>query len=311
MQMLPGFAGALVLPGCLNVKPTLSEEKIVDKLSLQNGDMLLDLNPANGGSIIRLRWQDLEIMRPSPPGPIDVAESAGFPLVPIVNRIPEGKFNFEGRSVDLEGNFMGMPEFIHGYGWQENWAVSVIDKDSVELMFSYDEGEWPWTFEARQTFRLESNALLIELSAKNLSDTNMPTDLGFHPYFPTTPHTRLTADYEGHWVNDIWGVAEKRIEGSFRQDFTLGAGVVDEKMTDQTHYGWNGRCVLEEDGRPDTVITADPACTNLHIFFPPNGNFVAIEPTLGRGNPFGVLPREYRILAPGQVTSIWMRVAVG
>ncbi len=283
----------------------------VASLTLVSGDMRLGLNPALGGSISSLRWKEHDVMRSTPPGTSEITEMASFPLVPIVNRIPEGKFTFEGQSVDLEGNFLGLADFIHGFGWREAWTVVSKSPNSAALSFHYPAGgAWPWPFEARQKFQITDKTLRVELSVRNLSDKNMPADLGFHPFFPTTPNTRLFADYEGHWVNNELGHAVKRVVGSYRQDFTQGSGLNDPVMTDQTHYGWRGEATLKEIGRPDIRIIADKSCRNLHVFFPPNGNYVAIEPTRGRGNPFGVLPQEYRILSPNEESSIWMQVDV-
>ena len=287
------------------------ESKSVSEVTLVNGGMRLGLFPKNGGSISHLTWRDHEILRRAPSDMANVTDMASFPLVPIVNRIPEGKFSFGGIDVDLEGNFLGLPDFIHGYGWTGEWSIETANQTEAILQFQYGAGgEWPWPFEARQTFRLGKTSLWHGLSVTNLSDQPMPADLGFHPYFPASEATRLYAQYDGYWLNNKYGHAIKRIPGSFRQDFTRGATVVNSQMTDQTHYGWTGKAALIEPGRPTTIITADKACNNMHVFFPPNGDYVAVEPTIGRGNPFGVLPQEYKIVLPEQELSIWMNVEV-
>lgn len=308
---LPIGLSAVTLNACKGKTMAPTVKSTSNIITLKNQNMSLELNPQLGGSVTGLRWQGDVIFRPTPAAVDDVTQTSSFPLVPIVNRIPNGEFTFQGRDINLAGNFMGQPEFIHGYGWLNSWIVTEQGDHYAKIRFDYPGAEWPWPFKAEQTFRLTPNSLMVELSVTNLSDSDMPADLGFHPYFPTTEKTRLFANYEGHWVNDDRGVSYKRVKGSFRQDFTKGARPSDSEMTDQTHFGWDGRAVLKEEGRPDIMVTADKACQNLHIFFPPNGNYVAIEPTLGRGNPFGALPREYRVLAPGETTSIWMKISIG
>ncbi len=304
-----GVAASLpIMSGCVSLGQNESQTVKKNGLILKNGDIQLELNPQLGGSISRLKWQEHDILRPPPEGNPDITDTGSFPLVPIVNRIPDGKFTFEGTEVDLDGNFLGLPDFIHGFGWRGKWKVDSTADTKATLSYLYSSGNWPWAFKATQTFELRANSLRIELSVQNLSSKNMPADLGFHPYFPTTPNTRLYAQYEGYWINNKLGHAVQRVEGSYRQDFTQGESLFDPVMTDQTHYGWDGIAILKEEGRPDIQIKADPKVTNLHIFFPPNGDYAAVEPTLGRGNPFGVLPAEYEILKPMETLSIWMEI---
>ncbi len=282
-----------------------------ERVQIEYGDFALELAPRNGGSVSAFTYQELDIMRPAPDGPHDIVGVASFPLVPIVNRIPDGAFEFEGTKVQLDGNFLGLPDLIHGHGWRGEWMVTEQTESSITLSFDHEAGAWPWSYQSTQVFQLLDSGLRMELSVTNLSDRAMPAALGFHPYFPTTPETTLTAKYDGHWVNNELGHVLHRVEGSYRQDFTKGAGLVDPVMTDQTHYGWSGPAVLSEPGRPTVTITASPEITNLHVFFPPNGSYTAIEPTAGRGDPFGTDPIEYRVLQPGETYSIWMQVDVG
>ena len=310
---LSATATAEVLVGCAGTrffgKETNDSE--MKTIVLSSGDMSLGLSPRNGGSISHLMWRNHDIMRRAPDAMANVTDMASFPLVPIVNRIPGGEFSFDGIDIDLEGNFLGLPDFIHGFGWKGAWSVEAESETETTLVFKYEEGrEWPWPFEARQTFRLGDASLWQKLSVTNISERPMPADLGFHPYFPASEATRLYAQYDGYWLNNEFGHAIKRVPGSFRQDFTKGAPVTDTQMTDQTHYGWTQQAILKEPGRPTIVITADKACKNMHIFFPPNGDYVAVEPTIGRGNPFGVLPKEYETVQPGETLSIWMKVQV-
>ncbi len=311
-----GLSGFLLLSGCAGLSDSKAESttqnpRLNERIAISRDEFRLELAPRNGGSISGFTYSGQEIMRSAPDEPHDITQAASFPLVPIVNRIPEGKFEFGGLDVDLDGNFMGLPDFIHGHGWRGDWRVEHQTEHSISISYAHEADAWPWSYEARQKFELLSSGLHVELSVTNKSNSPMPAALGFHPYFPTTSETRLKAKYDGHWVNNEWGHVRHRIEGSYRKDFTKGADMIDSVMTDQTHYGWSGAAVLTEPGRPAISISASPVISNLHVFFPPNGNYVAIEPTYGRGDPFGTDPVEYTVLQPGESFSIWMQVDVG
>lgn len=302
------FSACLSSPASDQIETEVVQMK--DSVKLTAGLIHLEVAPAFGGSITALEFDGMDVMRPTPQGADDIVEVSSFPLVPIVNRIPDGRFEFEGTNVDLEGNFMGLPDFIHGYGWRGAWDVVAQSDTTLTIRYQHEACEWPWRFSSEQHFELTPSGLKVELSVKNESSKRMPAALGFHPYFPTTPETRLTASYDGHWVNNELGHVIRRVPGSYRKDFRAGADMIDDVMTDQTHYGWTGAAVLTEPGRPTTKITASENISNLHVFFPPNGDFVAIEPTAGRGDPFGTDPVEYVVLEPGERFSVWMKVEV-
>lgn len=306
------IAAGSLLSGCRNtMKPeNLNEKPYLQSEALNAGRAALRVNPSLGGSLLAFDIDDVPILRPTPTNSSQITETASFPLIPIVNRIPNGEFFFEDRYVHLEGNFMGLPDFIHGHGWRSHWNLVEKSEDRAVLEFEHEAGDWPWRYLGKQVLDLRDNGFRQTLSVRNMSDSNMPAALGFHPYFPVTEYSRLQFDFEGHWINNDRGHAIRQQVGPSRKDFSAGADMIDTVMTDATHYGWNGTALLRETGRPDITITASPKCPNLHIFFPPDANFVAIEPTSGRSNPFNVAPIEYETLEPGEKFEVWMDVAV-
>lgn len=278
------------------------------RLAISNDRISLEIAPGVGGSVTQMRVDGVDILRPAPPGQFEVVDAASFPMVPIVNRIPCGRFSFAGRHIQLPGNFMDLPDFIHGHGWHAAWDVTRVGSDVADLAFRHDADEWPWTYGARQQFRLLENGIHCRLRVTNHDTSPMPVCLGFHPFFPITPATRLLASYEGHWVNNEWGHPLRRVPDSHRKGFIKGSNIFDEIMIDRTHYGFSGTAELRENGRPTTRITACEFCNNLHVFSPSHGNFVALEPATGRGDPFGRRPAEYRVLLPQKSFEIWMRI---
>ncbi|WP_017930678.1 aldose 1-epimerase [Robiginitomaculum antarcticum] len=282
----------------------------LDTFVLMRGDTELVIRPALGGAIQSLRWRKQDILRSGSKQETDIVQMASFPMVPVVNRIPDGKFTFEGRSVELAPNLPGTSDFIHGFGWKRSWSIEMQGESEAVLKLEYESGLWPWAFEAHQKFKLENNGLFTELSVTNRSETHMPAALGFHPYFPMTSSTRLKAQYDGYWGNNDRQHAVQKVSGSTRKDFTVGADLVDTEFLDTSHYNWLDRAILTEPGCPTVSITASHKAKHLHVFYQPGGDFVAIEPTSGRSNMFGVPPQDYEILAPRETFSIWMKIEV-
>src|SRR6476661_8170952 len=139
----------------------------------------LILAPGIGGSIARFEHEGRPILRGSE-GPSSPLDCGCFPLVPYCNRIRGGRFNFRGKTVRISPNMAGDPSPLHGDGWLGPWLVEDQAVDRACLFFAHQPGEWPWAYEARQTFRLSDFGMEAEISCKNLSGEPMPCGLGFH-----------------------------------------------------------------------------------------------------------------------------------
>lgn len=286
----------------------MPSSSIYETVTISHKNMVLEIFPNHGGSIKSFTMGNTEILRSAPDTDGSIIETGSFPLVPIVNRIPNGEFEFEGKEINLDGNFMGLPDFIHGHGWQEKWSVLSATGNKAVIQYKHTPDKWPWSYTTEQVFELTDTGLRSELKIINTSQSNMPADLGFHPHFPTTSETRLQFNYDGYWKTNDKGHAIERVKGSYRKNFLEGDDFIDSVMTDQTHYNFFGTAKLTEAGRPTISITASDNCKNLHIFFPPNQGYAAIEPTTGRSVPFGLEPIEVKTLAPNEEYKIWMSI---
>ena len=96
-------------------------------LMLRCGCIELKLSPSIGGSISSMVWDRggnrTPILRESHSEQQNVLEAASFPLVPFVNRIRGGCFEFRGRQVRLSPNMPGDPSPLHGQGWTSRWRT--------------------------------------------------------------------------------------------------------------------------------------------------------------------------------------------
>ena len=279
-----------------------------DRHEVTHGAMRLVLTPGHGGSISALQWNGVDLLRPAPAEPHDILEAASFPIAPIVNRIPNATFQFEDRDVRLTPNLLDLPDFFHGQGWRSPWTLERSEEGVAVLQFIHESGEWPWRYVSRQTFSLLPSGVRMELAVKNLSDSNMPAGLGFHPYFQRTPQTRLKTVYDGYWATDEARRPQARADGSYRKDWLAGDDFNDTVDTDHTHFGFAGEAVLTDPDLPTLTLTADPTCDNLHVYAPAGGDFACVEPVTDRADPFGETPLQIRILAPEEELSIWMEI---
>ena len=67
---------------------------------LQRDGARLALAPGRGGAIHEFKWRGRDVLRPTPLGlGDDPLDTSCFPMVPYVNRVAQGRFEFAGRAV--------------------------------------------------------------------------------------------------------------------------------------------------------------------------------------------------------------------
>lgn len=246
---------------------------------LHAGNLRLELRPDLGGCIAGLHWigdGDRPILRPSPDTLDKVLEASCFPLVPYVNRIRDGAFNFRGREVRIAPNMSGDPSPLHGQGWLNPWSVHSADSSSAVLSYHHDAGEWPWTYEATQHFALDANGLSVRLTCRNMSDEPMPCGLGQHPYFPCGPETRIDTDVSVAWTIDAKVLPVDEVPATGRYD--LKNRRVCGQDLDNGFGGWNGKAVLSDPDWPYDVTISSPDARFFQLYSPPTGGICVAEP---------------------------------
>ena len=83
----------IVAPNCPRVK--IDEDFLV----LHHDATRLTLDPRRGGAIRDFKWRGQDVLRPTPAqAGDDPFDTACFPMVPFVNRVAHGRFNFGGRA---------------------------------------------------------------------------------------------------------------------------------------------------------------------------------------------------------------------
>lgn len=242
------------------------------------GDYRLVLAPGCGGSVAAFEWRGLALLRPMTGE--TVLDAACFPLVPFSNRIADGQFEANGRTVRLKPNFPGRahPHPLHGYGWLSEWTVTQIGQDRATLVHRYSPGEWPWAYRAEQHFHLDQAGLTISLKVENLGDSPMPAGLGLHPYFPRTAATRYFGLHRGEWTSDSDGLPVSLDERVSARDWWEGMPAA-ARLVDTVYTGREGVLAIEFPERGVRLaITPSAELPFTGIFVPDHDDFFCVEP---------------------------------
>jgi aldose 1-epimerase len=269
----------------------------------------LALAPGIGGAIASFTHRGRPILRgaDAPNSPLDCG---CFPLVPYCNRIRDGRFNFRGVTVEIAPNMRGDPSPLHGQGWLGPWLVDEQAKDRACLFFAHQPGEWPWAYEARQTFALGKDGLEAEIECRNLSGDPMPCGLGFHPYFPCDAKTRIDTEVAVVWEVDENVLPTGTAPATGR--YALDGQPACARGLDNGYGGWAGEMRLTDGDRIRRM--ASPDARFFQIYSPSTGGLLAAEP-VSHANAALNEPEErwaelgLRVLKPGESMRLRMTLS--
>ena len=289
----------------------------VGSVTLSAGHLRLSLSPSIGGAISAFEWIGEGASRPilrECHSPLKkVLDAACFPLVPYVNRIRDGRFTFRGREVRLAPNMPGDPSPLHGQGWLNPWAVEGKDETRATLSFHHEPAEWPWAYEARQEFALNEHGLWARLSCINTGSEPMPCGLGFHPYFPCGPETRIDTRVECAWTIDEKILPVEKVPSEGRYD--LKDRLVCGQDLDNGFGGWGGQARLSDPSWPFmlTLTAPLPDAEFFQLYSPAEGGIFVAEPVThanaALNEPEDKWPRlGIRVLEAGEEMSLTIQL---
>ncbi len=285
------------------------------EIELHAGELIARVRPDVGGSISAF-WrvsdgQRIELLRAARSDAVHPLQMASFPLVPWCNRIEDGRFVWQGRSVQISPTDPLDRYPLHGFGWKAGWRVLSRSADEIELSWRYTPGEWPWAFEARQIIALRGSALHVDLRMTNLADGPAPAGLGHHPYVPLRTTTRLLTQVTHRCETNpaliptqLAAVADGQVFDTRRPH---------GHVIDNSFVGWREPAVIEQpDHGVRLLMTAQPKHPVLAVYVPPSQDFFCVEPVQNTPNAlnqpdFGA---PMHTLAPGETLQSQMVLSV-
>ena len=288
-----------------------------DELRLTAGKLLLALTPSVGGAISAFEWSDggtsRAILRKCHSPLEKVLDAASFPLVPYVNRIRDGRFEFRRREGRIAHNMAGDPSPLHGQGWLNPWTVDAADDRSAVIGYQHPAGEWPWTYEARQHFRLDEHGVSVTLSCRNTDGEPMPCGLGQHPYFPCGPGTGIDTRVTDAWTIDGHVLPVEKVAATGRYD--LRDRLICGQDLDNGFGGWGGEARMSDPDWPYELRMSSPDARFFQVYSPSEGGIFVAEPVSHANAALNAPEAEWdelgmRVLEPGEEMSLAMRIDV-
>lgn len=267
---------------------------IVNDTSLSAGKVQMVLRPEWGGRVLSLTMDGRDVLYPlqGAAGVFDPQiwpKGGAYPLFPFHNRIPQGRFDWQGRKVSLPLHPQE-PNTVHGHAHQRAWQVTHCTAHGIEMRMTDDgQGAWPWPFEAVQRIELAQDRVEVRLSIRNLGDEVMPAGLGWHPFFAKC--RRISSDARREWIMGAGFLPTGRWQPAAPQ------GDATRFLSD-----WS-RVELEFASGLGATLAASPALSHL-VLHDPAGPYSCVEPVSHLANSMNLHPDRAAdglvALRPGQ-----------
>lgn len=253
-----------------------------ETIRLHRGSLEVDLAPAAGGRVARIRFDGVDWLIGPHDGWPDTIAWGCYPMVPWAGRVRAGRFQAGGRAYQLPVNFGG--HAIHGLGFSRSWRIESQDDDAATLsLLLPQDGYWPFGGLARQVITLHDHGLRLDLSVQ-AGDQPMPAVLGWHPWFRKPD--RLVFHPSAMYPRDHDGIATlppvPPRPGPWDDCFIAEDGAVLERARQRLH------------------VTSD--CTHW-VVYDGAGHATCVEPQTGPPDGFNLAPH---IVEPGQTLAVWM-----
>jgi aldose 1-epimerase len=237
-------------------------------------------------------------------------------LVPWPNRVRDGAWSFEGRSLQLALSEPARHNASHGLVRWASWHVTDVSDRGVTLGYRLlAQSGYPWTLDLTVRYTLGDDGLAVTLTARNLSDSPAPFAYGAHPYLTTgsasVDDDRLTVPGAVRLLTDDdrkLPVGREDVSGTpydFRAERRIGDVVVDHAFTDLSRDDGLARASLRSPTGQGVELWADEHFRWLQAYTGDDqGDLartaVAIEPTTAPPDAFNS-GDDLVVLEPGSL----------
>jgi aldose 1-epimerase len=112
----------------------------------------------------------------------------GQVLMPWPNRIPEGRYVFDGKAHRLPLTEPEQGNAIHGLVRWASWHA--VDRDAARVVMEHvlhPQPGYPFTLRLQVEYRLDTDGLTVHTSAENIGRDACPFGAGHHPYIVGAP----------------------------------------------------------------------------------------------------------------------------
>lgn len=242
-------------------------------ITLRVGEAAAVILPGHGGAFTRLAWRGRDLLVPVPDGSDPNRGFHGaYLMVPWTNRLDGGRIAVGGVVHAMPINMPAEGTALHGFLRDLPWTVQAAEACRAVLTCRFDRA--PFRGLARLGVALSPDRLSLDLAVTNETDGPLPLGIGWHPYMPRPPGTRLRAR-----TGIVFGRDARTLPIGPRRCAGLDGGDAVLEGLDTHFAGWDGQAeILWPDGLRLGLDARGAWAGNLQVFAPPGRGVLAVEP---------------------------------
>ena len=288
---------------------------------LIDGQESITLNVANnsvaiikslGGTVYKLKLRGEDILFSDSEDRLTENELfRGRLLFPFNDRIPDGKYKYEGQDYQFPIN-CDNKDSIHGLIYNrdmiEVYSNDLKNEASVALETIINSTEfpgYPFSIGLKVLYTLTESDFTVLFEVFNPGEKPSPFALGWHPYFTfggNIDSSSLTFGSDKYYdVND-----DLYYEGNFFSvkntdlDFTKGQKIGDRELDIAISLSNRGEFKLENGNKSIYAEFSKDLFPAIQLFVPEDRLSIAIEPISAPSDTFNYPETGLRIVNPGQ-----------
>ncbi len=280
--------------------------------------------PQHGGTVWRLALcRAVPVLEADAPG--ELAANPGFRgrlLIPFNDRIPGGRYQFDGTDYELPVNEPDSGCALHGLVYDRPFTVDTREADDsgAFLQLSYrlepeSSPGYPFTLLVTASYHLRADRFELRLATVNGGEGPAPVTMGWHPYVVTpegVDEARITCPAERFVEVDsdlLPTGARPPVSGGpldYRKPGRVGAREIDIALERAGASGAapsgaaTARTVVD---RGDDAIILEQSLQPFRytqLYIPPQHTSIAVEPITAATDAFNRPELGLRRLEPGE-----------
>lgn len=266
------------------------------RLQTPDGFISMEINPSRGNIISSLIFRGKEMIHIDPENYRSTERPrCGCPvLFPFFGRNEDNQLQIDGRVY---------PTDIHGVVHTNRWIVDSLDENedkcSVELYTTsndFTRQAFPYDFRLDTKISLQGNEVVYEMKITNLSQSTMPCDLGFHPFFKISHLNNLKFDAEADTAYNPETKNRKKYEGIDVME-VKGSGFILENCRSLRFTDEVGKVCMTIDNRKEFE--------NFMLWTGNEAKFLVIEPLTSVPNAINDKVNKFNLSGGESVELAW------
>lgn len=279
---------------------------------------------ARGAAVRELRHRGRDLVVPFPAGGPN-PDFRGVIVAPWPNRIPDGRYTFDGADHQVPVNEPGRQCALHGFTPALDWTLESRTDTAAELSCDIvPTPGYPFALSVTASYRLDGDGLHTAVTAANVGERAAPYGVCPHPYLVAGPAPLdewtlevPAARFLEVTPDRLLPLATRPVAGhgyDFRAARVIGNTRIDHAFTDIAYDGDGQACaVVRDPGGTGVGMSWDRDCPWLQLYTgdtepPLPGRLgVAVEPMTCPPDAFNTGTDVVR-LEPGAVHVVSWRI---